>query len=217
MARALRQLIAGVAVLAFVFVAGFLIFASLVTRPAGNVPAKADGIVVVTGGQHRLVEASRLLAEGRGSRLLVSGANRQVSREDIQKRSGLDAGLFEKVDIGYEALDTVGNADETRAWAQAQGFQRLIVVTSAYHMPRTLTELGRAMPEMKLIPYRVVSSTLHTDRWWMHMGTARLLFSEYVKFLPSVARLGVSRLARIWNGGALADDGRRPGPTPEHR
>jgi uncharacterized SAM-binding protein YcdF (DUF218 family) len=202
-------------VLAFVFVAGFLVFASLVTRPGGNVAVRADGIVVVTGGQHRLVEASRLLAEGRGSRLLVSGANRQVSREDIQKRSGLDAKLFEKVDIGYEALDTIGNADETRDWARSLGFTRLIVVTSAYHMPRTLTELGRAMPEVALIPHRVLSSTLHTERWWMHMGTARILLSEYVKFLPSVARLGVSRLARIWGSGALAEDSAGPEPVPE--
>lgn len=204
MARALRQLIASLAVLGFLFVAGFLVFASLVTRPADNADAKADGIVVVTGGQHRLVEAARLLAEGRGSRLLISGANRQVSREDIQKRSGLGPDMFENVDVGYEALDTVGNADETRDWARAQGFSRLIVVTSAYHMPRTLTELGRAMPEVTLIPYRVVSGTLQTQRWWTHPGTVRLLLSEYIKFLPSAARLGISRL--VPTEGAFASE-----------
>lgn len=202
MARALRQLVASLAVLGFLFVAGFLVFASLVTRAADNPDIKADGIVVVTGGQHRLVEAARLLAAGRGSRLLISGANRQVSREDIQKRSGLNAAMFEKVDVGYDALDTVGNADETREWARAQGFTRLIVVTSAYHMPRTMTELGRAMPEVTLIPYRVFSSTVVTQRWWTHPMTVRILLSEYVKFIPSAARLAISRLVR--SDGAVA-------------
>lgn len=209
MARAFKQLTASLAVLGFLFLAGFLIFASSVARPAANSHTRADGIVVVTGGQHRLVEAARLLAGGRGERLLVSGANRLVSREDILRRSGLEAPMFDRVDVGYDALDTVGNADETRDWVRAKGFTRLIVVTSAYHMPRTLTELGRAMPEVVLIPYRVTSSKIHAERWWMHVGTARLLLSEYVKFLPSAARLGVSRLARAWEGKGPADGNAR--------
>lgn len=192
----MRKLVASLALLSFAFVAGFFVFASSIARPAGDPPGKADGIVVVTGGEHRLVEAARLLADGHGDRLLVSGANRQVSREDILKRSGLDAALYSQVDVGYEALDTVGNAEETRDWARARGFRNIIIVTSAYHMPRTLIELQRTMPEAVFVPYRVINYKLHAERWWMHRGTARLLLSEYVKTIPSVARWGIASLAR---------------------
>ena len=73
-------------------------------------------------------------------------------------------------------------------------------------MPRSLTELGRAMPAIALIPYPVVSRNFRTERWWMHGATARLLFFEYLKFLPSAARFGVARLfglgQRAWQRAA---------------
>jgi uncharacterized SAM-binding protein YcdF (DUF218 family) len=200
-----RVLAAGVGVVLFAFIGGFIIFASSISHYTPREGVGADGIVVVTGGVHRLSEASRLLSAGRGKRLLVSGVNRIVTAEDLHRASGLSEELFNKqVDIGYQALDTVGNADETKAWAKANGFRRLIIVTSSYHMPRTLTELGRAMPRATLIPYPVVSRNFRTERWWMHARTARLLFFEYMKFLPSAARYGLARLISTWDGSAFA-------------
>jgi hypothetical protein len=72
-------------------------------------------------------------------------------------------------------------------------------------MPRTLAELGRAMPRVMLIPYPVISPNFHTERWWTHGATARLLFSEYVKFLPAAARLGLARLVGAWETSAFAN------------
>jgi uncharacterized SAM-binding protein YcdF (DUF218 family) len=188
------------------FFGGFIAFASCASRPSAAQVEGADGIVVLTGGEHRLSEAARLLSEGRGQRLLISGANRRATAEDLHRSSGLDAVLFRsKVDIGYAAHDTVGNADETRAWARAHGFSRLIIVTSSYHMPRTLAELGRAMPHVMLLPYPVISSHFHTDRWWTDGATARLLFSEYVKFLPAAARRALARLVGAWETSALTN------------
>ncbi len=205
MARGTRLLITGLAFVSFAFLGGFLLFASSVARPADDAPSKADGIVVVTGGEHRLVEAARLLSEGLGRRLLVSGANRMVSRDDILRRSGLEPVLFSKVDVGYVALDTIGNAEETRDWARGKGFRSIIIVTSAYHMPRTLIELKRTVPEVVVKPYRVINQKLHAERWWLHAGTARLLLSEYIKIIPSAARLGMDRLARRVGASALAE------------
>ena len=103
--------------------------------------------------------------------------------------TGLSAERFKCcVDVGYAAHDTSGNAEETKAWAHAHRFSKLIIVTSSYHMPRSLIELGRAMPAATLVPYPVLSRNFRTEAWWLHGATARLLFSEYVKFLPS-ARL----------------------------
>lgn len=206
MPRGGRFLAAAVGVILFAFLGGFIIFASSISRYTPDAGVGAEGIVVLTGGEHRLSEAARLLAEGRGKRLLISGANRVATAEDLHRKSGLDTQLFQCcVDIGYAAHDTVGNADETRAWAKAHGFSKLIIVTSSYHMPRTLTELGRTMPRVTLIPYPVVSRNLRTEGWWMHFATARLLFSEYVKFLPSAARYGIARVLGGWDGSALAN------------
>ena len=189
-----------------VFAAGFVAFASRVANSTPSAVERADGIVVLTGGSHRLAEAARLLADGRGNRLLISGANRMTSRDDLQRKSGISVEMFDCcVDIGYEAQDTPGNADETLHWAADQKFSKLIIVTSSYHMPRSLTELGRVMPDVKLVPYPVVAQGFRKDRWWRDFGTARILLSEYVKFLPSAARFGVARFLRTFDGSAFAD------------
>ena len=205
MARGGRYLAGAVAAVLFAFCGGFVIFASSIAHytPADGIAA--DGIVVLTGGEHRLSEAAKLLSEHRGRRLLISGANRAATHADLIRMSGLTAERFKCcVDVGYVAHDTSGNAEETRAWASANGFARLIIVTSSYHMPRSLVELGRVMPATTLVPYPVVSRNFRTERWWMHGATARLLFSEYLKFLPSAARFCVGRLFG-WDNSALAN------------
>ncbi|HJU33451.1 MAG TPA: YdcF family protein [Hyphomicrobiaceae bacterium] len=210
MAGAGRLFAAAAGLALFAFLGGFVVFASSINRYAATSSARGDGIVVLTGGEHRLSEAARLLAEGRGKRLLISGANRMVSREDLHRKSGLATGLFECcVDIGYEALTTSGNAEETQTWARSRGYGRLILVTSSYHMPRSLVELARVMPEVTLVPYPVVSRNFRTERWWMHAGTARLILTEYLKFLPSAARLGMARLLSPWEVSAVAGTSRK--------
>lgn len=179
------------------FVGGFVLFAAVVARFAPAATPRADAIVVLTGGELRVAAAANLLKDGRGARLLISGVNRQTSVEDLKRVSGLPDALFTCcVDIDYAAHTTSDNADQTKAWAEARKLKTLIVVTSSYHMPRSLTELRRTLPGVVLVPHPVVSNKVHTQRWWTDAYTMRVLFSEYVKFLPSAARYAVARLAR---------------------
>jgi uncharacterized SAM-binding protein YcdF (DUF218 family) len=208
-ARTGRFIVAAAGSALLAFLGGFVVFAGTITHYAPRPVEHADGIVVLTGGPFRLAAAARLLAEGLGSRLLISGVNHMTTRDDLFRTSGLSHALFDCcVDIGYSAHDTSGNADEAKAWVAVHRFARLIVVTSSYHMPRSLTELGRALPHVALIPYPVVPRAFRAERWWMHAGSIRLLFTEYLKFLPSAARFGVARLLRQWDSHALA--GGRP-------
>ncbi len=208
-ARSVRLIAAIVTVVALVFAGGFVMFARTVAAYAPAPGPQADAIVVLTGGELRLVAGARLLAEKRGRRLLISGVNRQTTREDLRRLSGLPDGLFSCcVDIDF-AEHTTGNADETRAWAAARRFSKLIVVTSSYHMPRSLIELERVMPGVVLVPHPVVSNKVQAGRWWRDAHTARVLLAEYLKFLPSAARYGVARIWR-WENSAHA------GSSPAH-
>src|SRR5262249_61874685 len=92
------------------------------------------------------------------------------------------------VDLDY-SLNTTGNAVETRRWVEDRGFRSLIVVTSSYHMPRTLAELAGRMPGVTLIPYPVVTDKMRSEAWWSSASTAKLLFSEYLKYLVTEARV----------------------------
>lgn len=185
--------IVGLVLCAFVF--GFVLFANVATRQPPATVARADAIVVLTGGDQRIEEGVRLLNAGYGGRLLISGVNRRTSKEDVRRLTGLNPTLFECcVEIGYAALDTAGNADETRQWVAARRVSSLIVVTSSYHMPRSLAEMARALPGIELIPYPVLPRSFRADQWWLSMSTIRVLVGEYLKYLPTAARCRLSRL-----------------------
>lgn len=202
MSTAWRATTAAAATLAAIAVFGFVIFATRVTRSGELGEIRADGIVVLTGGELRIAEGARLLSTGSGQRMLISGVNPRTSREDIIGISHLDRARFDCcVDLGYRALDTVGNAAETRAWAERHRFSSLIVVTSSYHMPRGLAELSMEMPGVRLVPRPVTPTSLRTRAWWLHFGTTRVLLAEYVKFLGTAARLTVARFGRPIEGG----------------
>ena len=179
------------------FIFGFALFSSLVMREQPPITVRADGIVVLTGGDLRIVEGSRLLREGFATRLLISGVNARTTRDDLVRLSGLDPKLFDCcVDLGYAAQDTSGNAEETRIWATAHGLQHLIVVTSSYHMPRSLAEIASALPHAYLTPDPVVPTPMRQQAWWLHANATRLLLSEYAKFIPIAGRLLISRMLK---------------------
>jgi uncharacterized SAM-binding protein YcdF (DUF218 family) len=186
------------------FGAGFVAFARTVASYVPGPAPRADAIVVLTGGELRVLAGAKLLKEGRGARLLISGVNTHTSRDDLRRVSGLSPRLFStRVDVDYAAHTTSGNANETGTWAKAKGFNRLIVVTSSYHMPRSLMEMRRTMPHTVLVPHPVISNRVQATQWWKDFYTARVLLAEYVKFLPSAARYGAVRLLR-WNESAVA-------------
>jgi len=205
MARLVRYLLVGGILGGIALLAGFAVFATIVRRPPpASLPA-ADAIVVLTGGEDRIETGMRLLSEGKGRRLLISGVNPGTRANEISRMSGHDNRLFRCcVDFGYEAVNTSSNAEEARAWAADRGYSQLILVTSSYHMPRSMTEFARVLPGVKLVSYPVATRHYQLDAWWQHRPTARLLAAEYIKFLTAAVRLGAARLSAIWERGAVA-------------
>ncbi|NEX93634.1 YdcF family protein [Caulobacter sp. 17J65-9] len=189
--------LAAVAIVALIWLAGLLAFAERVQRstPADE-PPQGDGVVVLTGASdERIVAAMHLLEQGKGRRLLVSGVNREVTRGELRAVTRAPARLYDCcVDLGFEAADTIGNAQEIAAWARAKNFTDLVVVTSDYHMPRSLLEIRGAMPEAQLVPYAVRTPSLDTRRWWRSATGARRMTVEYCKYLVVLVREAVLSL-----------------------
>ncbi len=197
MRRGLRSLIPIAAVTGLVLAGGFFVFARKVAALAPEGRPVADAVVVLTGGEDRIAAGVGLVANEQGRRLLISGVNPlHASPVELARRIGGSEAVFRCcVDLGYGALDTIGNAIEARKWAERWGFRSLIIVTSGYHMPRSLAEFMRAMPGVALYAHPVASRHYRVSVWWRHFPTARLLAAEYVKFLASTAKLQFARLA----------------------
>jgi uncharacterized SAM-binding protein YcdF (DUF218 family) len=148
----------------------------------------ADGIVVLTGGASRVADAIELLAAGHGRRLLISGVNRSTNRSEISRLNPEFAPVVRCCVDFDRSLNTLGNAVETRRWTEAKDFHSLIVVTSNYHMPRALIEIGHQLPGVTLVPFPVVTDKLRTESWGT-MVTARLLLLEYLKYIFANVRI----------------------------
>jgi uncharacterized SAM-binding protein YcdF (DUF218 family) len=176
------KLLRAIAIIVAIYIGGFILFtAMLPSAPSG--PLKADAIVALTGGDERLDKATALLERGAGKRLLISGANKTATREEIKKLSGGGRRFDCCADIGYDAEDTYGNAEETANWVSQHRFKSLIVVTAASHMPRSLRLFSSLMPHVTLIADPVEIESF--GAWWTHPRKLELLHFEYLKYLTS--------------------------------
>jgi len=145
--------------------------------------------VVLTGGASRITDAIELLAAGRGKRLLISGANRATTSGEIS-RLNPEYGPIVSCCVDFDrSLNTLGNAIETKRWAESRGFHSLIVVTSNYHMPRALAEIAHQLPNVSLLPFPVIADKLRGEPWWMHAPMLRLVLSEYLKYVAAQIRI----------------------------
>lgn len=194
----MMRFLALLAILALVWLVGLFAFADRVRSysPAED-PARADAIVALTGPSSERVDAAvRLLENGKGDRLLISGVNRQVQKAELKAVTPGSSRLFACcVDLGFEAENTMGNAREIGRWARANGYDSLIVVTSDYHMPRSLVEIRSALPGVELTPYAVKTPALDDQGWWRAAVTARRMTLEYMKYLTVMVREGVRRIS----------------------
>ena len=162
--------------------ADFGFFLRQITRPLPDASVSADGIAVLTGARERIKLAARLLAEGKGKRLLISGVNERTNLADVLR---LEPALEQLagccVDIGRKATNTIGNAQEINQWAKHYQLQRIILVTSDYHMPRAALEADHANPTVTFVLWPV---SVHEGRLpgLTDFPSWRLIVSEWMKF-----------------------------------
>ena len=143
----------------------------------------SDGIVVLTGGGDRIDTALGLLKDGYADYLLISGVNPSVKLKDLTK--GLPDGIRSRVTLDYRAQDTRGNARETARWVREQKIKSILLITSFYHMPRSVFEVLRVIPDLKIIPYPVFPKSFNNSVDWIRTRYAWLLFVEYHKFMAT--------------------------------
>jgi uncharacterized SAM-binding protein YcdF (DUF218 family) len=190
--RRLRWLGVPAAILVLLFLlwlGGLAWFARSIPDEVGDSTTATDAIVVLTGGSLRVQSGIALLNAGKAKKLFVSGVHHGTDvpallRAEHQPPDQVPCCIA----LGYDADNTLGNAQETAAWMHQEGFHSLRLVTASYHMPRSLLEFSRAMPEVRIIPHPVFPERVKQERWWAWPGTASLIVAEYQKYLLAWAR-----------------------------
>jgi uncharacterized SAM-binding protein YcdF (DUF218 family) len=145
--------------------------------------------VIFTGGRDRIRKGLALLQEEqKDTPLLISGVHTPDQLQEIASHSRIK----DLITLGYFATNTEENAEETKRWATQYSCKSLKLVTSHYHMPRSLLELKKNMPTIKIISYSILSPLFQEKGWIFNYKRWRILLSEYNKYLVVLMKYLVS-------------------------
>lgn len=184
----LRSIIRVSVILFLFWLIGLIWFISIIPDKLEDKDTVTNSIVVLTGGKNRLLTGFKLLEENKAEKLLISGVDEKANMADLKqiynKYTSEEMKSYEdRITLGHYATNTYSNALETALWMKANKFKSLRLVTSNYHLPRSLIEFQSAMPDIKIIPHPVFTDNFELNKWWLFPMTVKLIMLEYNKYL----------------------------------
>ena len=160
----------GLAALFYAF--GFVAFVLLLPAPLAE--AEAEAVIVPTGGAGRIARGLKVLRGREVKQMFVSGVDPDVKPGEFAAEFGVTRREMQCcVTLGFLAVDTHSNAGEAREWVVRNEFKSVRLVTSDWHLRRTLLEFRGTMPDDVSLIGDAVPTTFD-------FGT---LFLEYNKLL----------------------------------
>ena len=143
-----------------------------------------ETVVVFTGALGRLPHGMKIIKFFENKTMFVSGVylSSDIKALLTYQSQHDQEGISNHINLGYQALDTIGNAKETRNWLLKEGYHSMYLVTSYYHMPRALLVLRRTLEEYGSKNYTImpVTSPVHKITIWTQFT---LIASEYIKYI----------------------------------
>ena len=166
--------------LLLVWAFGFIWFALALPRPADG--AKAEAVVVLTGGNGRIARGLEVLRRDLAGKMFVSGVDREVRPHEFAIEHRVSDKLMRCcVALGFESVDTRSNAQEIARWAAKERVRSIRLVTNDWHMRRAAFELSAALGRNVVVIEDAVTSR----------PSFRMLFLEYNKLVARrLSRLG---------------------------
>lgn len=140
-----------------------------------------DAIIVFTGGENRVQSGIDLISNNVGKRLFISGVNPDTNIFDISEQILSDEDLLNCcIDLGKKANNTIENAIESIDWIKNNNYKNVIIVTSNYHMKRSLFILKNFDRSINFIPHNVQSKFLQNKNITIY-AKMKTIISEYSK------------------------------------
>lgn len=152
----------------FVWLVGLaLFFLQIFLQVPQKTDSTTDAIVVLTGGQSRIENGLKLFAHGKASHLFISGVHPDVKMHEITSKWKSDVAMPPCcITLGYEATTTHQNAQEVKAFLDKENYSSIRLVTSNFHMNRSLIELKHAIPDIEIIPHPIKQSNAKPSDLW---------------------------------------------------
>ena len=160
---------------------GFLFFSLYALSFKYATQHQSDAVIVLTGGSNRVNTGLKLLKEKKADYMLISGVHKEVTKQKLFPKVSED--ILNKITLGYEALDTKGNAKEVNNWIKQKNIKSILLVTSFYHMPRSMFEIQQLNQDIQISQLPVFPKSFNNSVDWIKTRYAWLLFIEYHKMI----------------------------------
>ncbi len=145
-----------------------------------------EGIVVLTGDKFRILEGLKILNNEIGSKLLISGVNKEISIEEIKKEFPKFNQLFNCcVELESISTNTFENVREIFFWKKNNNIKNILLITSDYHLPRVKLEVNRLLLDKETFYYGV-----KYDNQKINIRMKKLIV-EYIKYLRTKISLSI--------------------------
>lgn len=159
-----------------VWIIGFALFAITLPQPMPLTGKVNEAVIVPTGGPGRIMRGLQVLRARKAPLMLVTGVDREVKPAEFAAQFEVAGELMDCcITLGFQAVDTQGNAREAAQWVAAREVTSIRLVTTDWHMRRAANELESALPESVVVDRDAVASA-------PSLGT---LFLEYHKLIYS--------------------------------
>jgi len=149
-------------------------------------PGPHEAIVVLTGARGRIPRAVQLLRTRDSGLLFISGAGKGITKKELLNQQGDAAAgatqLWERMEVEDQATSTIENAQESAKVLREKNIQKVILVTSDYHMPRALAIFRRVYPAVSYFAYPVSSVASDTNKVIEGYGKPTFEFFKWFLF-----------------------------------
>lgn len=116
----------------------------------GITQEQCDNVIVLTGGKNRIQHALRSIKTNRSKNIFISGVYAKTTLNDILGEDENKEGV--NFILGKKARNTFENADEIDNWVRINGIKKIMLITSDYHMRRSILALNHKNKTVKIIP-----------------------------------------------------------------
>jgi len=162
-----------------------------------DVLKNADVILCLAGGRGRIAYAARVWSDARESRLsakikapifYLAGVGIGTEFKNL-KEFGIPESILEElhqdtVIIEGVSQNTYENAQLFRSFARQQGWKKVLVVTSSYHMKRARFILQKTLdPDVQIFSKSSLVESYDDQHWRTSFRGIVVTFVEYIKWL----------------------------------
>jgi uncharacterized SAM-binding protein YcdF (DUF218 family) len=142
-------------------------------------PKKADVIIVLSGGNGRVLKAADLYKKGYADYVIFTRAFKDGLYPEIAENLGIPEN---KLLLEGNATSTYTNAVYSKAIIEENKFNSAIVVSSDYHMRRTKLSFDRIFSNSG-VEITYVKAVSLNDKWYLNKVEVKRIYSEWIKLV----------------------------------